>query len=71
MDTGLEGDHIYLFCSPDGVRELFLHTVVCLVFRRVIHFQQLGVSPLASKDLLLLVNMDGAFGAVDPYLISS
>jgi hypothetical protein len=68
MHTRFEGDHGDFLLPTNRVGELFFDAVVGLLLRRVGDGRELGVAAASGKDVLLLVHMDGALGAVQPYL---
>ena len=70
MHTRFKGDHGDLLRAANRVGELFLHAVVGLRLWRIGDLRELGVAATSGEDVLLLVHMDGALGAVKPYLIA-
>src|SRR5262249_23630525 len=68
MHARFEGHHGDLLLAANGVGELFLHAVVGLLLRRVGDLRELGIAAATGEDVLLLVHMDGALGAIKPYL---
>src|SRR5215510_905492 len=68
MHARFEGNHGDLLLAVNGVGELFLHAVVGLLVRRVGNLRELGIAAATGEDVLLLVHMDGALGAIKPYL---
>src|SRR5262245_61170420 len=68
MHTRFEGDHGNLLLPANSVGELFLHPVIGLLLRWVGDLRELSIAAAAGEDVLLLVHIDGALGAVKPYL---
>ena len=52
--------------SHESRCELYLHAVVVLLLWRVGHCRELGIATASGADVLLLVHMDSALGAVGP-----
>src|SRR5262245_23477885 len=68
MYARFEGHHGDLLFPTNGVSELFLHAVKGLLLWRVGDLRELSVATATGEDALLLVHLDGPFGAIKPYL---
>src|SRR5262245_52529485 len=68
MHTRFEGCHSDPLLPANSGGELFLHAVVGLILRRIGDLCELGIAAATSEDVLLLVHIDSALGAVKPYL---
>src|SRR5215813_4513430 len=70
MHARFEGNHGDLLRAANRIGELFFHTVEGPPFRGIGDLSELFVAAASGEDLLLLVNLDGALGAVKPDLIA-